>query len=66
MRQKECIEGGDTYNQLDLLGRAAVGRRGCRVGRFALASRVHGRAMLYAKTGVESAIADPGLRALRD
>lgn len=42
---------GDTYHQLDLLGRAAVGvGRGCRVGRFALAARVHGRATRGARS----------------
>ena len=40
----ESIEERDTYHQLDLLGRAAVGLRRCRVGRrFALAACVHGR-----------------------
>ena len=38
----EGIEEGDTYHQLDLLGRAAVGVGGCRVVGFALAAGVHG------------------------
>lgn len=47
---QESIEGRDTYQQLDLLGRAAVGLRRCRVGRrFALAAGVHGRARQRAK-----------------
>jgi hypothetical protein len=36
--QKECVDQKDTYHQFDLLGRAAVGLGGCRVGRFALAA----------------------------
>lgn len=36
------MEEGDTYHQLDLLGRAAVGVGGCRVVGFALAAGVHG------------------------
>ena len=39
---QEGIEEGDTYHQLDLLGRAAVGVGGCRVVGFALAAGVHG------------------------
>jgi hypothetical protein len=43
--QKNGIEEGNTYHQLDLLGRAAVGVGGCRVVRFALAAGVHGGAL---------------------
>jgi len=39
---QEGIEEGDTYHQLDLLGRAAVGVGGCRVVGFALAAGIHG------------------------
>jgi hypothetical protein len=42
---QEGIEEGDTYHQLDLLGRAAVGVGGRRVAGFALADGVHGGAL---------------------
>ena len=42
---QEGIEEGDTYHQLDLLGRAAVGVGGRRVAGFALADGIHGGAL---------------------
>ena len=42
---QEGIEEGDTYHQLDLLGRAAVGVGRRRVAGFALADGVHGGAL---------------------
>ena len=45
LRRVRAHSRGDTYHQLDLLGRAAVGVGGCRVVRFALAAGVHGGAL---------------------
>jgi hypothetical protein len=64
---KERIESGDTYHQLDLLGRAAVGVGGCRVVRFALATGVHGGALRGCLVGrIVRASAIPGPRTVCD
>jgi hypothetical protein len=65
--EKECIDKRNTYHQLDLLGRAAVGGRGCRVGCFALAAGVHGCALRRAIMKRDSrAIVIPSARTVCD